>query len=60
MYNQENDKKTLNMIISDLVGCNIEGRIEYALRLIDCGDFPTAQFELNDLLKFIKEEKYVL
>jgi len=37
MCQPTNDARTLSMIISDLVGCNIEGRIAYAVRLLDEG-----------------------
>ena len=47
---------SLNRKISDLVGCNIEGRIAYAIRLIKERDIEGAKSELNELLEFIKEE----
>jgi hypothetical protein len=47
---------SLNTKISDLAGCNIEGRIAYAVRLLDEGDAEGAKSELNELLEFIKEE----
>ena len=49
-------KRSLNTKISDLVGCNIEGRIAYAVRLIEEGDIEVAKSELNTLLKFINGE----
>jgi len=56
MCQPTNDARTLSMIISDLAGCNIEGRIAYAVRLLDEGDAEGAKSELNELLEFIKEE----
>ena len=56
MCQPTNDARTLNMIISDMTGCNIKGRIEYSLRLLDGGDISEAKSELNDLLDFIGED----
>jgi hypothetical protein len=56
MCQPTNDARTLSMIISDLAGCNIEGRVAYAVRLIEEGDAEGAKSELNELLEFIKEE----
>jgi len=56
MCNPTNDNRTLSRRISDLAGCNIEGRIAYSLRLIDERDVAGAKAELKELLEFIKEE----
>jgi hypothetical protein len=56
MCQPTNDTRTLNMIISDLAGCNIEGRISYAIKLIDANDTEGAKSELNELLEYIMGE----
>jgi hypothetical protein len=56
MCQLSNDTRTLNTIISNIVGCNIEGRIDCAMFFINQGDIEQAKSELNALLKFIKGE----
>jgi len=56
MYNLSKDTRTLNKKISDMVGCNIGGRINYVLRLLDDGDIQEAKIELRGLLIFIEEK----
>lgn len=46
----------LNQKISDLAGCNVEGRVSYAVKLIEEGDVEGAKSELNELLEYIKGE----
>lgn len=45
----------LNQQLNDLAGCNITGRIKYALRLLEGGDIKTTKRELKAFLKIVEE-----
>ena len=49
-------KVTLNEKISNIIGCNVQGRIEYALQLLENNYVSQAKRELKGILLFIKEE----